>query len=409
MSIRGEEERKPQPLAPRALAPRPAPGGLRPVPAPRQGLSFTLHRSFAAAEAEWRRFEIEAVGTGFQSFDWLAQWHAHAGGDVEPAILIVALGRVPVMLAPFGIERRLGARCLVWLGGRLADYKGPLVARDIGTRLPTGRFAALWPKIVKALPRHDVVLLENQPELLGDLPNPFIALGGDEASDPAFVFPLPASYDEFITRFRPETRRNDRVKERKLGELGALDFRIAATPEEARALAREILDRKAEQLRAQGVASIFAEETYRAAYLALAGLRAEHDLLHLQVAALTLDGHMISGSIAHVWHGRATLMVHVYDHAYAKSSPGRLHLLKLVRASIEAGHTAYDLSVGRAAYKESFCDTPMRLFNLVEAATPWGLASAGALTTGLGLKRVIKTNERLMGLVRGARAALARR
>lgn len=407
MTLTGEEGTLPQPAALRRVAPRF--GAPSPVPRPRHGLTLTLHRSFAAAEAEWRRFEAEAAGTGFQSFDWLSQWHAHAGEGVEPTILAISLGRTPLMLAPFGIERRMGARCLVWLGGKLADYKGPLVARDFADRLPAGRFAALWPKVQRALPKHDVVLLENQPELLGDVRNPFLALGCERAPDPGFVFALPASYDEFNTRFRPETRRNDRVKERKLEAQGVLAFRIATTAEEARTLARDILDRKAGQLRAQGIASIFEEDTYRAAYLSLAGLPAEYGLLHLQVAALTLDGKMISGSIAHVWHGRATLMVHVYDHAHAKTSPGRLHLLKLVGASIEAGHHAYDLSVGHAAYKNSFCDAPMPLFNMIEAVTPWGLATAGALNTRFGLKRAIKTNERLMGLYRGARAAFARR
>ncbi|MGB5948398.1 MAG: GNAT family N-acetyltransferase [Parvibaculum sp.] len=407
MAMTGESASARQPAALRSSVRPSGPLALRPVAPARRGLAFTVHASFASAEADWRRFEQEALGTGFQSFDWLAQWHAHAGADVEPAILTISLGGRPLMLAPLGIERHMGARCLVWLGGKFADYKGPLVAPDFADHLPHGRFAALWPKIRRALPKHDVVLFENQPEYLGEARNPFVALGGEPASDPGFVFALPSSYEEFITRFRPETRRNDRVKERKLGGQGALGFRVAATPDEARAMALEILDQKAEQLRQQGIASIFEDEAHRAAYLALAALPAERGLLNLQVAQLTLDGRMISGSIAHIWHGRATLMVHVYDHAHAKLSPGRIHLLKLIATSIEAGHTHYDLSVGHAAYKESFCDAPMALFNLVEAATPWGLASAGALHTRLGLKRAIKTNERLMGWYRAGRALLA--
>lgn len=408
MTVTSEDAALLQPLAFRQRTPRLSPSSPRPVPQAGRGLGFRLYRSFAAAEAEWRRFEADALGTGFQSFDWLSAWHAHAGEGVEPAILVVSLGRTPIMLAPFGIERRLGARCLVWLGGRLADYKGPLLAPDFVDRLPTGRFAALWPKIRSALPRHDVVLFENQPERLGKTPNPFVKLGGERSPDGGYVFALPASYEEFCLRFRPETRRNDRAKERKLESQGTLAFRIAATPEEARAMARDILAAKAAQLRTQGIASIFEDEAYRAAYLALAGLSAESGLLNLQVAALTLDGKMISGSIAQVWHGRATLMVHIYDQDYARLSPGRAHLLKLVQTSIAAGHGLYDLSVGYAPYKDSFCDTPMALTNLVEAATPWGLATAGALSTRFGLKRAIKTNERLMGLYRGARAALAR-
>lgn len=404
-----------RPLAPRPVtAPRGAASGQRAVErraGTRRALGFTLYTSFLEAEAAWRRFETDAVGTGFQSYDWLAAWHASVGAaeGIGPAILVMTLGDRPLMLAPLGIERRMGARCLVWLGGRMADYKGPLLARDFADRLPVGRFAALWPKIARALPKHDVVLFENQPARLGQLANPFVALGGELAADAGYLFTLPTEPEGVAARFRPETRRTDRVKERRLSEQGELTFRIAQTPTEARAMARAILDAKAAQLRAQGIVSIFEDESYRAAYLELASLPREDGLMHLQLAALTLDGEMISGSIAHVWHDRATLMVHVYDPRFAKLSPGRLHLLKLIRASIEANHTVYDLSVGHAAYKESFCDAPMPLFTLIEAATSWGIAASTALNARSGVRRAIKTNDRLMHWFRAARALLANR
>ncbi|MEN6543011.1 GNAT family N-acetyltransferase [Parvibaculum sp.] len=404
-----ETAEAPRSRTPRAVAPRNWPGRVERRATARRALGFTLFTSFIEAESQWRRFEAEAVGTGFQSYDWLAAWHASVGSaeGIAPAILMISLGGRPLMLAPFGIERRMGARCLVWLGGRFADYKGPLLARDFAERLPAGRFAALWPSIVRALPKHDVLLLENQPERLGGLANPFVALGGELAPDAAYAFALPSTSEELLQIFRPETRRNDRVKERKLAEKGEVVFRIAQTPTEARALARQILDAKVAQLRQQGIASIFEDEAHRAAYLELASLPREDGLMHLQVAALMLDGKMISGSIAHVWHDRATLMVHVYDPEHAKVSPGRLHLLRLMRASIEAKHAVYDLSVGYAPYKESFCDTPMPLYALIEAATPWGLGISTLLNARRGVRRAIKTNDRLMGWLRSARARLA--
>ena len=311
------------------------------------------------------------------------------------------------MLAAFGVERRMGLRCLVWLGGRLADYKAPLIAPDFDRHVPVGCFPALWTRMARALPPHDLAVLENQPVLLGLAANPFIELGGHEAPDSGYVFALPATWEEFAARNRPETRRMDRSKERRLAEQGALHFRIAATPEEAVCMAEDILERKAGQLRAQGIASIFEEPHYRAAYRALAELAPERRLL--EVAELTLDGEFLSGSIAHVWHGRTTLMVHTYENSFAKFSPGRIHLLKLIKTSMEAGVSLYDLSVGYAPYKESFCQTPMPLYNYVAAAKPWGLAAAGAERARFGLKRAIKANDRLMGLLRAARAMLGRK
>ncbi|MDR3499650.1 MAG: GNAT family N-acetyltransferase [Parvibaculum sp.] len=373
----------------------------------RARLGVTLLTDFADAEDQWRRFEAEAFGTGFQSFDWLSAWHAHAAEGVEPAIAFVSLDGETIMLAPFGIERRMGLRCLVWLGGRFADYKGPLVSPGFAQRVPIGSFPALWAQILRALPAHDFIALENQPALLGVAANPFTDLGGTPAPDRGYVFALPPTYEALAARFRPETRRNDRAKERKLGEKGKLEFRIAESGEEARRMAVDILDRKAAQLRAQGISSIFEDGAHRAAFLALAALPPKRRML--QVAALTLDGQFLSGSIAHVWKGRATLLVHTYEQTHARLSPGRLHMLKLMKASIEAGHWLYDLSVGHAAYKDSFCDVPMPLFNYVAAAKPWGIAAVAASRTRFSLKRAIKTNATLMGWLRSMRAIFGRR
>ncbi|MEX0840247.1 MAG: GNAT family N-acetyltransferase [Parvibaculum sp.] len=373
-----------------------------------------VYTSFEAAEPVWRAFETKATGTAFQSFDWLSAWHAHAGANVTPAIVVVSRQSEPLLLAPFGIERFIGLKRLVFMGGRMADYKAPLLAPDFASRVPAGGFPAMWRQIVRALPPHDLVMLTDQPAALGapfaPEPNPFMELGGMAAPDEAYVFDLPASFEDFSLRYRAETRRIDRAKMRKLEAAGEVTFRFAETPEECVAMTAEILARKAAQLARQGIHSIFSEAQYRDAYLALAALPAGRRLL--DVAELRLDGQFLSGSIGHLWQGRATLMVHTYEAGeadrYSRQSPGRMHLLKLLQASIARGDAVYDLSVGHLPYKESFCDTPMEMRNLVVGASLPGVAVAGAVRAALALKRRVKRNPRLMSFVGSARARFGR-
>tara|TARA_R110000824_G_scaffold390760_8_gene587774 strand:+ start:25536 stop:26825 length:1290 start_codon:yes stop_codon:yes gene_type:complete len=369
----------------------------------RSRIGVTVHNDFADAEISWRAFEADATALGFQNFDWLKAWFVQVGSaeGVEPAIALVSLDGVPVMHAAFGIERRYGLRCLTWLGGKFVDYKAPMLAPDFEERVPRDQFMAIWNKLLAALPAHDFIALENQPSHIGYVPNPFASLDGDAAADDGYVFDLPDTYDGFVQSFRAETRRADRSKLRKLEALGRLEFRIAQTQDEARRMTADILDRKAAQLRAQGIASIFEDAGYRAAYIALAALPPKRQIL--QVAQLMLDGEFLSGSIAQIRNGHTTLMVHTYEQEYARLSPGRLHLLKLIETSISAGHSIYDLSVGAAPYKDSFCNTPMALTNFVISTKPWGLAAASAERTRLGLKRRVKSSDRMMGWLRKAR------
>ncbi|MES1991693.1 MAG: GNAT family N-acetyltransferase [Pseudomonadota bacterium] len=371
----------------------------------RSRIGVTVYRTLADAEIIWRAFEQQAVGLGFQTFDWLKAWYVQAGSaeGVEPAIAFVSLDGAPVLLAAFGIEQRYGMRCLTWFGGKFADYKGPMLSEDFSERVSPEHFALMWHKLLAHLPQHDVIVLENQPSHIGHTVNPFATLAGDVAPDAGYIFALPSSVDELHSSFRSDTRRADRAKWRKLNALGNVEFRVAENGAEARLMAADILDRKATQLRAQGISSIFEDAGYRAAYIALAALPPKRQLL--QVAMMTLNGEFLAGSIAHVFRGHATLMVHTFE-GHPRLSPGRLHLLKLIEMSIEAGHEFYDLSVGKLAYKESFCAEPMTLTNYVVATKPWGIAAANMMRASFALKRRLKASTRIMLLVRRIRLML---
>ena len=371
-------------------------------------IGVTIYNNFADAEISWRAFEAEATGFGFQTFDWLNAWYVQVGSaeNIEPAIVMVSLDGVPVMHCAFGVERRLGMRCLVWLGGRFADYRAPMLAADFAERVTDEQFTAMWERLQRDVPAHDFISLENQPSHIGTVANPFAALDSELAADEAYVVELPSTYEEFTQRFRAATRRADRAKERKLDQAGKLEFHIAENAAEARRMTADILDRKAAQLRAQGIASIFEDAGYRAAYIALAALPPKRRLL--QVATLTLDGEFLSGSIAHIRNGHTTLMVHTFELEHARMSPGRLHLLKLIQTSIDAGHKIYDLSVGYSSYKDSMGAEAISLSNHVVAAKPWGLAAASAERARHDLKRRVKSTDWMMNWLRGARRLFMR-
>ncbi|MGB5093162.1 MAG: GNAT family N-acetyltransferase [Parvibaculum sp.] len=367
-----------------------------------------IYDNFVGAEPVWRAFEAGAQGTAFQSYDWLSVWHAQVGvkEDIQPLIVTVTRGGHVVMLAALGLEWHMGLRRIVWLGGRMADYKAPLLATDFAQFIEPGHFPALWRQIMRVLPRHDFVQLEDQPQFVGAALNPFAELETQTAPDKAYVFHLPTSFEELTHRYRPETRRIDRSKARKLAERGKVAFRILRPGIEAVQKLDQILDQKAAQLRAQGIHSIFEDDAHRAAFRKLAMMEGERRIL--EIAELTLDGAFLSGSVSNIRHGHTTLLVHTYvSGAHDRLSPGRQHLLEHMKASIKAGMHAYDLSVGHAPYKESFCDAPMQMFTHIQATRSLALPLVGATRARVALKRSIKANPSLMTLLRRMREKLA--
>lgn len=369
-----------------------------------------VYRSFAESEEVWRAFEAEALGTAFQSYDWLSLWHAHVGvkEGIQPAIVTVTRGGHIVMLAALGLEWHMGLRRIVWLGGRMTDYKAPLLSADIAHYIGPGQFPVLWRQICRALPRHDFVQLEDQPQFVVGAPNPFAELESQPAPDKAYAFHLPPSFEELTHRYRPETRRTDRSKARKLAARGAVVFRIVPPGIEAIQKLDQIIDQKAAQLRAQGIRSIFEDASYRAAFRSLAMMDGERQIL--QIAEFTLDGVFLSGSISNMRHGHTALLVHTYvSGEHDRLSPGRQHLIEHLKASIDAGMNIYDLSVGYAPYKESFCDTPMQMFTHIEAGRSLALPLVGAMRARIALKRAIKANPLLMNFYRRMRETLAGR
>src|SRR4029077_6421643 len=120
-------------------------------------------------------------------------------------------------------------RCLVFLGDVLCDYNAPLLAPDFAALVPEG-FLKLWHEIAAHLQensasRHDAVVFDKMPAKIGGQPNPMLALNATLNPSGAYETPLPADWEQYYASKRSSsTRRRDRTKLKRLGELGPVKF-----------------------------------------------------------------------------------------------------------------------------------------------------------------------------------------
>jgi CelD/BcsL family acetyltransferase involved in cellulose biosynthesis len=87
----------------------------------------------------------------------------------------------------------------------------------------------------------------------------------------------------------------------------------------------------------------------------------------------------------------------------ARQSPGLILLVHVITDLAERGVRSFDLGVGEAKYKTIFCKEAEPLFDSFLPLTPLGRLAALAASAGGRIKRQIKQNERLSGLLQKLR------
>ena len=380
--------------------------GIAPAP-----ISLSVHHDFAAVEADWRRFEGTADCTPFQTFDWLFAWQRHVGTakGITPAIVIARRGDQLLLLLPLGIARRGFARCLTFLGDVLCDYNAPLLAPDFAKLAPDG-FLSLWHDIHRLLQeapatRHDLITFDKMPAKVGRQKNPMLALNVQLNPSGAYETELPADWEPFYSSKRSSsTRRRDRTKLKRLGELGPVKFVNPDTSAELALTFDLLVQQKSKAFARMGVPNLFAPTGHAAFYRELATSPRYRSLVHLSRldvgttwAALNL-GITFRDCYFHI-------LASYDDGETSRFGPGAAHLRELLRYAIERGLTRFDFTIGDEPYKRDWCDTEQQLFDYSAATTLRGLPAA-AMTFGWGrAKRAIKQTAPVWNAVQRLRAA----
>lgn len=369
---------------------------------------------FAAAENDWRRFERDADCTVFQSFDWLSAWFRHVGfrSRIRPAIVLVrrADGE-PLLLLPLGVVPG-AVRRLTWLGSDLCDYNAPLLAKDLSAQLTAADFLVLWEEIRQRLQskpqhQHDLIDLTKMPETVAGQPHPFLHLDVRLNPSGAHLVRLRGTWEQFYTAARSSaTRRRDRTKRKRLGEMGEVRF---VNPESSDDIARTVellIAQKTKAFARMGVEDIFARPGYREFFLDLATDPRTRELIHVSrfevgaVCAATNLGLTFRERYYHV------LASH-HDGEVSRFGPGAAHLRDLMARAIERGFREFDFTIGDERYKFEWADTELRLYDHVASVNLRGWPAAAWALGSRRIKRAVKQNAMLWGAVKRARALAA--
>ena len=361
--------------------------------------------SLTTAEPIWRQLESDAVMSPYGRFDWIS---ALAAGEprVRVAILRDAAGR-PALLLPVAIHRRHGLVIGAGIGGKHANFNLPVLRPDV--------MASLDPRSARSLLRDagrqlglDAFAFVNVPISWEGQPNPF-APGGTTSPSDAWGLALEPDGEATLKRsMSGDARKKLRNKSRGLAKLGAVEVRQARTAAEVDGVLAAFLRQKEDRFRELGIADPFAEPAMQAILRAgaLAGLDGGHP-------AIELYGLMVADRVVAVLGGAADatrlsgMFVSFEAGEAARFSPGEILSTEVVRLQCARGRLSFDLGVGEARYKRSFCDRVEPLVDLVVPVTAAGRVYGLSRALLVDLKRRVKASPRAMKAVDAVRRRMA--
>ena len=360
------------------------------------------------AAVAWSELEAVAPASVYQTQRWLMPWIETIGRriDVSPMI-VVAYGAndAPVALFPFGVAERRGMRVVTFLGG--CDSNSNLGLIHPQTRLDKSDIMSLLRAISKHAPQQpDAFVLTNQPMTWEGVQNPFASLRHQCSPSEGHSATLLPGVENFIKRqLSADARKKLRKKWKKLSEIGPITHIVASNPDEVAHILDTFFLQKLERFRQKSISSEFEEPATRDFFLraCLDGISTGNPAIELH--ALKAGDRVVAVYAGTPHRGRFHAMINSFDldDEIARTSPGDLLLMSMMQMMCDRNYTSFDLGIGEARYKSSWCDQSEPMFDTLVGVTLKGRVYALASSSWLRFKRNIKQNRWAWATVRKLR------
>jgi CelD/BcsL family acetyltransferase involved in cellulose biosynthesis len=380
----------------------------------RTRLRIKILNDLSVAKPDWLELERNnGLTTPYQHFAWVSCWYENLGkaAGVTPYIVVGAdeAGR-PLFLLPLGRERVGPLTVARFVGGKHSNSNLGLWRRDYASSVTRAHLDQMVRLIGSADPSVDLLALLNQPVAWDEIPNPLALLPRQDSPSFAYRGKLARDFAELLEeRVSSSTRKKLRQKERALSKHGPVRYWRAETAADLRRALDAFFVQKAERMKELGIANVFAEAGVREFVEAAATqLDASTAASSIEFYAASV-GDVIVATFAGIGCNRrfCGMFNSMISGELAHQSPGELLLANVVRMCCERGYTTFDLGIGEAAYKKTFCGEVEQLFDSVVPLSGLGRIAAPFWRTHLSLKRGIKHSSRARRVVEAVRRRLA--
>ncbi len=365
-----------------------------------------VHRRIDAVAADWAELETLAPLSVYQTRAFLLPWLETLGAARGITPLFIAAKDSQdrtIALVCLGLRKFGWFRVATFLGGKESNFNLGLFRPGVHFRAT--ELYALLREAAKALgpDAPDIFILKNQPYEWNAARNPFALLPHRPSPSFAYATVLESEATAFFSaKLSKETRKKLRRKEARLAAVDQLALITGENGEDARQILDAFFVAKIRRCEEKAIVSDFAAAPMRAFFDRLISQKTAAGKPWLELYGLTLGGRVIATYAGAAHRGRFSAMVNSFDSdpAIAKSSPGDLLLMKLIAAQCAQGRVSFDLGIGEARYKATYCGTTVPLFDIVMPLNAKGYVIAARQAFCSRLKLAIKRNPQTFAVLR---------
>jgi len=374
----------------------------------------------AALEADWRALEADALVTPYQAYDWVRPFATTIGcaEGMEFRFVRVEDSQGGLLaLFPLVITRRLGTRFAEFVGGKHANYHMALYRPGFAEALDAAATRQLLQEIGAAIGGIDALFLINQPTAWQGIANPPALLAAGQSPSRAYKLALVSGDGEGTLRrsMSKHARKKMTTKRNRFAEYGPSELVQARSEAEIERVLDAFLAQKAARFAQMGVPDPFAAPAIRS-FLREGAIGHPGRPPAIELYSLDLAGRSVATYVGAVQGKRFSGMATSFDllSETARTSPGEILLVELIKHKCNAGLAMFDLGVGEARYKTTVCDDSDELVDTFFPLTTKGRAYASYSQAKRALKRrikasplALKTAQRVLGLLKRRKPAEA--
>jgi CelD/BcsL family acetyltransferase involved in cellulose biosynthesis len=273
------------------------------------------------------------------------------------------------------------------------------------TGLTRNERRAFWDAVLAQLPGADLVYLKAVPERAYGIDGPFAELGDALPVETVYRAAF-SSWDEANTTQRSKSRRkHDRQQGERLDALGAVSFEVVTCSEAAQPVLDEMFRQRAKRFAVMGIKDPFAPCDVARFYneTVKAGSKVE-----VKLHVLRLDGAIVAVRYNIVHGDRLFCLISSMsdDERIQGGSPGKQCLLRVMQTVFDEGFRVFDMGSGFTDEKRHWCNVRIGVNNHYVPLTTKGRLIVAAHGQWQAIRTKIKSNEKLLKLVKTARSRL---